>query len=457
MAGKTAGRTGGKPGAKGIAARLAATQLLHAVMFDKRLLSDVITAQASPLTRLSPPERARAQSMATGVLRHLARLDQVLDNFLDRPTPPKVRNTLRLAAFEMLHDNAPAHGVVNAAVEIVRGSQKYRHLAGLVNAVARKVSTEGAAIWQSQPPQALPSWLAKPIAKTYGKAVLPAIEAAHQAGAAIDLTLKEPQMAPAMAARLQATVLPSGSLRLKGRPQVSSLAGYAEGQWWVQDAAAAMPARLLGKISGARVLDLCAAPGGKTMQLAAAGARVTALDLSEGRLSRLHENLGRTGLSAEVVAADALHWPDQRLFDAVLLDAPCSATGTIRRHPDLPIVKAGADMAALFQLQADMIDAALGHLRPGGKLVYCTCSLLPREGERQIAEALARHPGLQVVSPQSAVPGLDPAWQTPEGGWRLRPDFWADLGGMDGFYLALLQKPDAKQATGPAGGPEMFG
>jgi len=430
----------GKSG-KAIAARLVATQLLHAVLFDKRLLSEVITGPDTPLERLSPQERARAQSMATGVLRYLARLDAVLDIYLEKSPPPKVRNTLRLAAYELLVDQSAAHGVVNAAVEIVRGAPKYGHLAGLVNAVARKVAVEGAAIWETQSPQALPSWLAKPIGKNFGPQALQGIERAHQNGAPLDITLKDPSLADIQAERMGAGILPTHSLRLKGRPQVSALPGFEHGDWWVQDVAAALPARLLGDVRDQTVLDLCAAPGGKTMQLAAAGAHVTALDISDQRLARLRENLTRTGLRAEVVTADALNWPDPRQFDAVLLDAPCSATGTIRRHPDLPVIKAGADMSALFQLQADMIDAALERLKPGGRMVYCTCSLLPREGETQVAKALERHAGLSLQDTAAAIPGFDAAWKAPDGGWRLRPDFWPDKGGMDGFYMAVLQKP----------------
>jgi 16S rRNA (cytosine967-C5)-methyltransferase len=215
----------------------------------------------------------------------------------------------------------------------------------------------------------------------------------------------------------------------------------------VQDAAAALPARLLAPEAarGARVIDLCAAPGGKTLQLSAMGAHVTPLDISAPRLARLHENLARTGLAAEVIAADALHWSPDRPVEAVLLDAPCSASGTIRRHPDLPHVKDAQALAALTALQAALIDRALGWLTPGGVLVYCTCSLLPDEGEAQVAAALVRHPGLRAED--AALPGAGPDWRSAEGGWRLRPDFWADLGGLDGFYMARLRKAGPGGAT----------
>jgi 16S rRNA (cytosine967-C5)-methyltransferase len=425
---------------KGIAARLAATQLLHAVLFDKRLLSEALMGDEAPIARLSGPDRARAQSMTIGVLRHLQRLDAILDQFLEKAPPPKVRNALRLAAYEMVAEGNAAHGVVNAAVEIVRGNPKYGHMAGLVNAVSRKIADQGAEIWQTQSPQKLPSWLAKPIAKNFGKAAVPSIEATHQAGAPIDLTLKDPKQAEEWAKALDAEILPTGSLRLIGRPQITALPGFDTGDWWVQDAAAAMPARLFGDVSGKMVLDLCAAPGGKTMQLAAGGAKVTALDISGIRMKRVDENLLRTNLTAMLVIEDVLDWQPGKLFDAVLLDAPCTATGTIRRHPDLPHIKAGADLTELFQLQADMIDAALKLLKPGGMLVYGTCSLLPREGETQIKHGLERHDGLTTIDLDLPGLGLEPTWKAETGGIRLRPDYWTDRGGMDGFYMALLQK-----------------
>jgi 16S rRNA (cytosine967-C5)-methyltransferase len=228
-------------------------------------------------------------------------------------------------------------------------------------------------------------------------------------------------------------------LRITGPVQVSNLPGYADGLWWVQDAAAALAVRLLAPAKGEKVADLCAAPGGKTLQMAAAGALVTAVDISEPRLARLRTNLVRTGLSAKVVAADVLHWQPEGPFDAVLLDAPCSATGTVRRHPDLPFVKDGSELADLTALQAQMLDRALALLRPGGRMVYCTCSLLPEEGEAQLAAVLARQPGLVVVRPD--LPGVAAEWITPGGGLRLRPDYWAEKGGMDGFFMAMLQTP----------------
>jgi 16S rRNA (cytosine967-C5)-methyltransferase len=265
----------------------------------------------------------------------------------------------------------------------------------------------------------------------YGRDVVTAIETVQALEPPLDLTLRPGFPSP------EGEVLPTGSLRLTAFGQISTLPGYAEGGWWVQDAAAALPARLLGARPGERVLDLCAAPGGKTLQLAAAGAEVTALDVSPTRMARVTANLARTGLAARTVVADALEWEPEERFDAILLDAPCSATGTIRRHPDLPFVKDGSEISGLVALQARLLDRALGWLKPGGRLVFATCSLLPEEGEGQLAAAVARHPGLAVERVELA--GVEPGWWTDAGGLRLRPDHWADRGGMDGFFMARLR------------------
>ena len=302
----------------------------------------------------------------------------------------------------------------------------------MVNAVLRKVAAHRG--WTDLPPQPMPDWLRDPVAAAYGEEAARAIEAAHQAGAPLDLTPKPGAVVEG------AETLPTGSLRVHGPAQVSALPGFAAGDWWVQDAAAALPVRLLDPQAGERIADLCAAPGGKTLQLAAAGAQVTAVDISPARLRRVAENLNRCALSADLVAADALEWRPDTALEAVLLDAPCSATGTIRRHPDLSFLRDGSGIPGLVDLQARLIDHALSLIRPGGRLVYAVCSLLPDEGEVQVAAALARHPGLAVETPD--LPGVTPGWITAEGGLRTRPDFWADRGGMDGFFMARLRKAE---------------
>jgi 16S rRNA (cytosine967-C5)-methyltransferase len=304
----------------------------------------------------------------------------------------------------------------------------------MVNAVLRKVAEKGPEEWAKLRIPRLPNWLRKPLVQAWGAEAMLGIEAAHFAGAPLDITGKP----GADLSALGGAVLPTGSVRLTEAGQVSALPGYASGDWWVQDAAAALPAKMINAQKGERVLDLCAAPGGKTMQMAAAGAQVTAVDASAARMERLQENLSRTGLSADLIVGDALEQAGQ--FDAVLLDAPCSATGTIRRHPDLPHAKDGSEFGALIELQAQMLAHAWTLVKPGGRMVFCTCSLLPDEGECQIEEALDMFPEMTADRACFGGLGIDPAWITEEGGLRLRPDYWAERGGMDGFYMALLLK-----------------
>ena len=410
--------------AEGLVARGAAVSLLTAVLEDGQPLNQVLDAQG-PMALLAPADRARAQRLAVQVLRQLERVDALLSPALRKIPPMEVMNILRLAVTE-LAGGAAAHGVVNSAVELARRGNRTQHMTGLVNAVLRAIP-EGAVL--PGPPQRLPRWLRQPLVHAHGRDVVNAIEAVHANMPPLDLTLRGGD-AP------EGRTLPTGSLRLAEQGQVSTLPGYSTGGWWVQDAGAAMAVGLLGVKPGERVLDLCAAPGGKTLQLAALGADVTALDISGPRIARVAENLARTGLTAKLVTMDALVWTPDALFDAVLLDAPCSATGTIRRHPDLPFVKDGSELPALIALQSQLFDRALGFLKPGGRMVFCTCSLLADEGEAQLAAALLRHPGLRVLPPMIA--GIDPAWITPQGGLRLRPDYWADIGGMDGFFMACV-------------------
>ncbi|TCP61574.1 16S rRNA (cytosine967-C5)-methyltransferase [Rhodovulum bhavnagarense] len=410
--------------------------LILGVLEDRHLLAEM-EGEDGPLADLPPAERARASRLARTTLRHLGRADAALKPHMRKAPPVPVRAILRMATVEMLQEGAAAHGVVNAAVALARAGQRTQAMAGLVNAVLRKVAETPPQDWAALPPQRLPGWLRGRLDSAWGRAAVTGIEAAHAAGAPLDLTPRDGDAA-ALAAAVGGMALPTGSVRLGAGVQVSALPGYAEGAWWVQDAAAAMPARLLAPEPGERVLDLCAAPGGKTLQLAAMGARVTALDISEYRMARVEENLARMDLAADLVVADALAWGAPAPFDAILLDAPCSATGTIRRHPDLPFAKDAATIKPLFYLQERLIDRAIGMLAPGGRLVFCTCSLLPEEGEKQVAAALVRHPGLHVRP--ADLPGIEPGWRDTQGGLRLRPDCWPDRGGMDGFYIACLVK-----------------
>lgn len=411
----------------GLEARAAAVALMTAVTEEGQLLG---AALPEKIARLGPDDRARAQRLATEALRWAQRSDRLLGPHLRNRPEDVVMNALRLALYEINVEGAAAHGPVNAAVSLAPKSK-----AGLVNAVLRNVLRRGTA-WDELPVPTLPKWLRKRLVAAWGKEAVQVMETVHAGPVPLDLTLKD--ATGDWATALGATPLPTGSLRLISPGQVSGLPGYSDGAWWVQDAAAAIPARLLQAQEGEKVLDLCAAPGGKTMQLAAAGADVTALDISESRMERVSENLARTGLSAQLVIADAKTWQPDRSFDAILLDAPCSATGTLRRHPDLAHAKTDAVLPGLIELQAALFDRAAGWLKPGGRMIFCTCSLLPEEGEDQLAAALARHPDLSVAT--SRADWIEPAWRAPAGGLRIRPDHWADRGGIDGFFIALVSK-----------------
>jgi len=417
----------------GLAPRRAAVYLLNQVTEEGRLLSELLP---KALDRLEPDERARAQRLATDTLRWMDRADRMLGPHLKKRPRDGVMNVLRLGVVELAVEGAAAHAVVDAGVTLMRESQRTTSSAGLVNAVLRKVAQD-LDKWPTLPVPRLAKWLRGPLISGYGKKTIELIEAAHAQGAPLDLTART---APEkVAEQTGGTLLPTGSIRLQNAGQVSKLPGFAQGDWWVQDAAAAIPAQLLQAQKGEHVLDMCAAPGGKTLQLAAAGAGVTALDISEGRMARVAENLGRTGLIANCVVGDVTMWQPETLFDAILLDAPCSATGTIRRHPDLPYAKDGSEFMGLFALQETMIDRAVAMLKPGGRLIYCTCSLLPDEGEVQVEEALSRHTTLSLDEKALDHPWIEDSWRC-ETGLRLRPDFWADIGGMDGFFIAALQK-----------------
>ncbi|WP_295313093.1 transcription antitermination factor NusB [Roseobacter sp.] len=415
----------------GVPARRSAVYMLDQVLGEGRLMSELMGAGV--LDKLPVEDRARAARLAQDTLRGLERADRILQKHLSKYPPLTVRNALRVGTVELCQ-GAAAHGVVNAMVELVSRQKNLGHLKGLTNAVLRKVAADGPGAWAALRAPRLPKWLRGPLVEAWGANGIGAMEIAHFAGAPLDLTAKsDPQ---AVADATGGVLLPTGSVRVADAGQVSAMPGFDTGDWWVQDAAAAVPVQVLAPEATERVLDLCAAPGGKTMQIAASGAHVTAVDDSPSRMKRVEENLARTGLKADLIVEDARAVTGS--YDAVLLDAPCSATGTMRRHPDLPHAKDGSEFGDLIDLQEQLIDHAWSLVRPGGRLVFCTCSLLPDEGEVQVDEALLRHADMTVNTP---VPdGIDPAWITSEGGLRLRPDYWADKGGMDGFYIARLQK-----------------
>ena len=352
------------------------------------------------------------------------------------------------AAAQLLFLDTPAHAAISQAVDVARIDHSTRRFDKLVNAVLRKIAVDGKAALAlgGGVRLDLPAWLWQRWTKTYGEATAQAMAAASLSEAPLDLSVKGD---PAVwAAALTGVVLPTGTVRVREAGRIEDLPGYAEGAWWVQDAAAALPMRLLGDVAGQRVADLCAAPGGKTAQLAVAGADVVSVDTSAKQLERLALNMQRLGLTSHVVEADAAEWASRpenaAAFDAVLLDAPCSATGTIRRHPDLMHIKRDSDIGRLAERQASLLTAAARLVRPGGRIVYATCSLEPEEGEHIVEACLAREPGLCLGRIDAATCGLPEAFVTSGGSLRTLPHFslGADPGmvGLDGFFAARIDK-----------------
>ncbi len=391
----------------GVQARRSAVYLLDQILGEEpRLMSELLAAGV--LEKLSPDDRARAQRLALETLRGMERADRLLQKHLKKPPPLTIRNVLRVGTVELCQGGA-AHGVVNAMVSLVGQHNKLSHLKGLTNAVLRKIAAEGPAAWDALRAPRLPKWLRGPLVEAWGSDAMAAMEIAHFKGAPLDLTAKTD---PAEVAEATGgTLLPNGSVRVTNPGQVSTMPGFAAGDWWVQDAAAALPVQILAPRNGEKILDLCAAPGGKTMQLAAAGADVTSVDDSSPRMQRVTENLARVGLKARTLTQDARAVSGS--FDAILLDAPCSATGTIRRHADLPHAKDGSEFGDLIEMQGEFIDHAWSLLKPGGRMVFCTCSLLPDEGEVQVDEALERHGDMTVDSRRPDLAGDRPRMDHP--------------------------------------------
>lgn len=408
------------------ATRAAALDLLIAVLDRRRSLEESLDG----LPEMPGRDRAAAHRLAATVLRRLSSLDAVLDPLLRKAPPDHVRHILRLGAAGLLLLGTPAHAAVATAVSLAR-ARGFAPFAGLVNAVLRRVADVGpAAMGELDGPRLdTPGWLWA----SWG-GLARAIATAHQKPAPIDLTVRD---ANAEAGKIGGERLPTGSVRVPAGTRVAQLAGFTDGAFWVQDAAAAVPVKLLAPQKQERIADLCAAPGGKTAQLAAAGAAVTAVERDSGRAARLRENLARLRLEATVIVADAAAWaPDER-FDAVLLDAPCTATGTIRRHPDVQRIKRHQDVTAMAAVQDRLLASARRLLRPGGRLVYSVCSLQPEEGAARVLQALAFDDlRLEPFLP-AMLAGL-PEAITAEGFLRTHPGLWAERGGMDGFFAARL-------------------
>jgi 16S rRNA (cytosine967-C5)-methyltransferase len=416
-----------------------AIDLLGAVLRRRRPLDDAIE-EAPDLSSLSVRDRAFARLLVATVLRRLGQIDALIGYCLMTPLPPRaapVHDMLRLGIAQLLFLRTPPHAAVATTVDLA-DSRGFASHKGLVNAILRRLSSDGPALVERQDAARLntPKWLWATWANAYGEENVRHIAESHVREAPLDITVNGDPAG--WVERLEATILPTGSLRRVAGGAIASMAGYAEGAWWVQDAAAAIPVKLFGPVTNRRIIDLCAAPGGKTAQLAAGGANVTAIDRSPRRIERMKNNLTRLSLQVETVCADAVSWKPPGLVSGVLLDAPCTATGAIRRHPDVPHLKTPDDVVRLAMVQERLLHAAVEMLEPGGTLIYCTCSLEPEEGPRQIAKLLSRGSGMRRKPIEPAELGGLIELITPDGDLRTLPCHLADRDGIDGFFACRL-------------------
>jgi 16S rRNA (cytosine967-C5)-methyltransferase len=435
----------------GLAARELAHRLITGVLIGRHPLEQV----AADLTNkphfaaLEARDRAFTRAVVAAVLRRLGELEHVLAAFVQRPLPQTsaARPILLAGAAQLVCLGMPPHAVVDLAVEAARRHHSSAKLAGLVNAVLRRVAAQGADLLQGVDPIAanVPAWMLELWGAAYGRETARQIAAASLREAALDISVKPLGTdAGLWAERLGGRLLPTGSIRVAGGGRVEELPGYAAGAWWVQDAAAALVTRIAGSVGERTAVDLCAAPGGKTAALAAAGTLVTAVDISPQRLERLAVNLRRLNFDAEVIAADATTWAPNRTFDIVMLDAPCTATGTIRRHPDILRLRRPADIARLASIQRALLANASRLVGPDGVLIYSTCSLEPEEGEQQVEAFLGINPAFRRLPIDAREINADPFWITAAGDLRTLPCHLPldppELSGLDGFYAARLTR-----------------
>jgi 16S rRNA (cytosine967-C5)-methyltransferase len=420
-----------RPEPVGTPTRRAALRLLMSVLQQGRSLEAALDGAFAGVER--PADRALARAIVAATLRRLPDLDALIDGAMPKPLPDdaRARMVLRLALAQALVLGTPAHAAIGTALPLVEKGPRR-----LVHGVLSRLLREGAALPEVP---TVPAPYRERWTNAYGAEAAQAIALTLAGEPPTDLSLRRPDDAAVYVEALDGVSLAPGHVRTQRRGAIGDWPGFTDGAWWVQDLAASLPARLLGEVRGRAVVDLCAAPGGKTLQLAAAGARVTAVDIAEKRLARVADNLARTGLSADTVAADARQWTPAGPIDHVLLDAPCSASGIFRRHPDVLHLKGGRNLAPLLELQAELLDHAAGWLPPHGRLVYCVCSLEPEEGERQVEAFLARYDNfrLDAVAADELPAGLAPC---PEGWVRTLPSGLADQGGLDGFFIARLAR-----------------
>lgn len=431
----------------GLRVREVALRIVIGITANGQSTDDAVTTAFRSADTLDARDRAAARRIAMATVRRFHSLDATVKTYLERGYPKRsgtLRDILIVAAAQLILLAAPAHAVIDLAVRHVRGERRAAPFAGLANAVLRRLSETGTERFTQQDAFALdiPVWLQHSWSAVYGADLARDIAQASLHEAALDITVKDD--ANAWAERLEGFVTPTGTVRRANSGRISELPGFADGSWWVQDAAAAIPARLFGDVAGRDVLDLCAAPGGKTAQLSAFGANVTALDWSERRLERLNDNMRRLGFKPEVVCADAMTWQPNTLFDAVLVDAPCSATGTLRRNPDILHHQSSRDLAALAERQEALLRRAVAFVRPGGTIVYCTCSLQPDEGPDIIARVLTDTPNVRRLAVTEGTDLIPATFVTLDGDVRTFPTHFPherpELSGLDGFYTARLRR-----------------
>ncbi len=428
-----------------LAARQVALHILDQVLTRRRSLDQVL--ESDELFRsLISRDRAFVRMLTATTLRRLGQIDDFLGRALEKkepPKPPLLYNLLRMGVAQIVFMDVPDYAVVDTSVSLAERLELSRQK-GLVNAVLRRITRDYKTWMEKQDEVRLntPAWLMKIWIADYGLRIAAEIAQANLSEAPLDITLKNQGMLDYWTETLDAAALPTGAVRRTSGGQIQELPGYDDGMWWVQDVAAALPARLFGDVEGKTVVDLCAAPGGKTAQLAAQGASVIALDRSVKRLKRLEENMRRLRLEKNVKteAADAAVWKSPEPVDMILLDVPCTATGTIRRHPDILYLKVEQDIAALAALQARLLDNAVAMLAPGGILVYCTCSLQKAEGEDQIDRLLNSDASVTRVPVTAEEIGGIEGLITEAGDVRALPFHLAAHGGMDGFFISRLRK-----------------
>ncbi|AHC73459.1 ribosomal RNA small subunit methyltransferase B [Candidatus Endolissoclinum faulkneri L5] len=423
------------------APRKVAFDLLRAVLVKKMRLSDALINHSGN-AKLSDRDRNFARSLVANSLRRLGHIDQVINSCLKRPLPRQasiVRDVLRIAATELLILNIPPYATIHSAVNLVR-SQGEDQFTTLTNAVLRRIDREARGVINTLPAfQALPKWLTKILRQTYGEDIAMAmVMAMQQESIMLDITVKTN---PAYWAKtLGAKILPTGTLRRKIDSRIDALLGFNEGAWWVQNTAAAIPVQLLGDVRGKTVIDLCAAPGGKTAQLAARLANVIAVDQLPKRVKQINNNLDRLQLAAKCIIADATKWRPQFQIDALLLDAPCSATGLIQRHPDIPWLKSQGNISKMAIIQDQLLNAAFSMVKPGGIIIFSTCSLLREEGSERIEALFSRNPYItRKPITSNEIGGLSELINE-DGDLLTRPDHLAHYGGIDGFYACRLIK-----------------